>query len=215
MIILEAERVSVRMVVTSNTCISPEGSTTCYHGREGWDSSITSAKYSSEISQCALLLREEYWCLVLAIGLLKQGISVKVLERDLTAIRGEGKYRGPIQVQSNALAALQALDDEQQQSKCSTMWYCKFDTFHPAVNKGLPVTRVISRQVLQEILAERVMSLGGEAVIENGVHVVDYRQEVDRDRGKRLWLQFVKMELSILGTFWLVPTGFGQRFVTR
>ena len=43
--------------------------------------------------------------LVLAIGLLKQNISVKVLERDLTAIRGEGKYRGPIQVQSNALAA--------------------------------------------------------------------------------------------------------------
>lgn len=140
--------------------------------------------------------------LVLAIGLLKQGISVKVLERDLTAIRGEGKYRGPIQVQSNALAALQALDDEAAEQVlnygCITgdrvnglcdgvsgEWYCKFDTFHPAVDKGLPVTRVISRQVLQEILAERVMSLGGEAVIENGVHVVDYRQEVDRDSGKK------------------------------
>jgi hypothetical protein len=36
--------------------------------------------------------------LVLAVGLLKKGFDVKVFERDLTAIRGEGKYRGPIQV---------------------------------------------------------------------------------------------------------------------
>lgn len=36
--------------------------------------------------------------LVLAVGLLKQGFQVQVFERDLTAIRGEGKYRGPIQV---------------------------------------------------------------------------------------------------------------------
>ena len=36
--------------------------------------------------------------LVLAVSLLKRGFRVKVLERDLTAIRGEGKYRGPIQV---------------------------------------------------------------------------------------------------------------------
>lgn len=48
--------------------------------------------------------------LVLAVGLLKRGFEVKLLERDLTAIRGEGKYRGPIQLQSNALAALEALD---------------------------------------------------------------------------------------------------------
>lgn len=34
----------------------------------------------------------------------------QVFERDLTAIRGEGQYRGPIQVQSNALAALEAVD---------------------------------------------------------------------------------------------------------
>ena len=36
--------------------------------------------------------------LVLAVALLKRGFDVKVLERDVTAIRGEGKYRGPIQV---------------------------------------------------------------------------------------------------------------------
>jgi zeaxanthin epoxidase len=132
--------------------------------------------------------------LVLAVGLLKQGIDVKVLERDLTAIRGEGKYRGPIQVQSNALAALQALDEEIAEEVlrrgCITgdringlcdgvsgEWYCKFDTFHPAVDRGLPVTRVISRQVLQEILASRVDALGGASIVENGVNVVEYRQE--------------------------------------
>ena len=36
--------------------------------------------------------------LVLAVGLLKKGFPIQCLERDLTAIRGEGKYRGPIQV---------------------------------------------------------------------------------------------------------------------
>jgi len=36
--------------------------------------------------------------LVLALALLKQGVQVEVFERDLTAVRGEGKYRGPIQV---------------------------------------------------------------------------------------------------------------------
>ena len=36
--------------------------------------------------------------LVLAVGLLKRGFDVQVFEQNLTAIRGEGKYRGPIQV---------------------------------------------------------------------------------------------------------------------
>ena len=39
--------------------------------------------------------------LVLAVGLLNKGFPVQCLERDLTAIRGEGKYRGPIQVHSS------------------------------------------------------------------------------------------------------------------
>lgn len=41
--------------------------------------------------------------LVLAVGLLKRGFDVQVFERNLTAIRGEGKYRGPIQVQHEHL----------------------------------------------------------------------------------------------------------------
>ena len=35
---------------------------------------------------------------MLAVGLLKRGFDVKVFEKNITAIRGEGKYRGPIQV---------------------------------------------------------------------------------------------------------------------
>ena len=169
--------------------------------------------------------------LVLAVGLLKRGFEVTVLERDMTAIRGEGKYRGPIQVraltplllllvaaermrscalscrtppalqlgpsqcnaparppacppshptplaplprcclhaqiQSNALAALEALDKgvvqrvfeegcitgDRINGLCDGVtgdWYVKFDTFHPAADMGLPVTRVISRVLLQ------------------------------------------------------------------
>jgi len=38
--------------------------------------------------------------LTLALGLLRQGVRVQVLERDFTAVKGEGKLRGPIQVGS-------------------------------------------------------------------------------------------------------------------
>ena len=38
--------------------------------------------------------------LVLAVALLKRGFRVQIFERDLTAVRGEGKYRGPIQVRA-------------------------------------------------------------------------------------------------------------------
>lgn len=39
--------------------------------------------------------------LVLGVSLLKKGVDVQLFERDMTAIRGEGKYRGPIQVRSS------------------------------------------------------------------------------------------------------------------
>ncbi|KMZ69982.1 hypothetical protein ZOSMA_201G00130 [Zostera marina] len=109
------------------------------------------------------------------------------IERDLSAIRGEGQYRGPIQIQSNALAALEAIDldvaDEIMNSDCITgdringlvdgisgNWYTKFDTFTPAVSRGLPVTRVISRMTLQKTLAKAV---GADAIL-NGSNVVDF-----------------------------------------
>ncbi|KAK1309541.1 hypothetical protein QJS10_CPA09g00188 [Acorus calamus] len=124
--------------------------------------------------------------LVLALAAKRKGFDVVVFERDVSAIRGEGKYRGPIQIQSNALAVLEAIDpavgEEVMEAGCVTgdringlvdgisgSWYIKFDTFTPAAERGLPVTRVISRMTLQQILARAV----GEDVIMNGCNVVD------------------------------------------
>ncbi|CAL5031766.1 unnamed protein product [Urochloa decumbens] len=39
-----------------------------------------------------------------------EGVRGAVLERDVSAVRGEGRYRGPIMLQSNALAVLEAID---------------------------------------------------------------------------------------------------------
>jgi zeaxanthin epoxidase len=48
--------------------------------------------------------------LVFALAARRKGYDVTVFERDISAVRGEGQYRGPIQIQSNALAALEAID---------------------------------------------------------------------------------------------------------
>jgi zeaxanthin epoxidase len=58
--------------------------------------------------------------------------------------------------------------------------YVKFDTFHPAVEKGLPVTRVISRVTLQNFLADACVRVGGDSIISNDCHVVDYEEKVRR-----------------------------------
>lgn len=50
--------------------------------------------------------------LVFALAAKRKGFEVVVFEKDLSAIRGEGQYRGPIQIQSNALAALEAIDPD-------------------------------------------------------------------------------------------------------
>ncbi|PSS21278.1 Zeaxanthin epoxidase [Actinidia chinensis var. chinensis] len=131
--------------------------------------------------------------LVFALAAKRKGFEVLVFEKDLSAIRGEGQYRGPIQVQSNALAALEAIDmevaDEVMKAGCITgdringlvdgvsgNWYIKFDTFTPAAERGLPVTRVISRMTLQQILACAV----GEDVIMNESNVVDFEDDGDK-----------------------------------
>ncbi|CAI8588868.1 unnamed protein product [Vicia faba] len=125
--------------------------------------------------------------LVFALAAKRKGFEVVVFEKDLSAIRGEGRYRGPIQIQSNALAALEAIDlnvaEEVMRVGCITgdringlvdgvsgSWYIKFDTFTPAAERGLPVTRIISRMALQEILARAV----GEDVVMNASNVVDF-----------------------------------------
>ncbi|KAF7009408.1 hypothetical protein CFC21_023948 [Triticum aestivum] len=128
--------------------------------------------------------------LVLALAARRKGYDVTVFERDISAVRGEGQYRGPIQIQSNALAALEAIDmsvaEEVMREGCVTgdringlvdgisgSWYIKFDTFTPAADRGLPVTRVISRMTLQQILARAV----GDDAIMNDCHVVDFTDD--------------------------------------
>ncbi|KAL1536477.1 Zeaxanthin epoxidase, chloroplastic [Salvia divinorum] len=125
--------------------------------------------------------------LVFALAAKRKGFDVVVFERDLSAIKGEGQYRGPIQIQSNALAALEAIDmgvaDEVLNTGCITgdringlvdgisgNWYVKFDTFTPAAERGLPVTRVISRMTLQQILAAAV----GPEIIMNESNVMNF-----------------------------------------
>ncbi|ONK67235.1 uncharacterized protein A4U43_C06F18040 [Asparagus officinalis] len=128
--------------------------------------------------------------LVFALAAKRKGFDVLVFEKDMSAVRGEGQYRGPIQIQSNALAALEAIDlevaEEVMSSGCITgdringlvdgisgSWYIKFDTFTPAADRGLPVTRVISRMKLQQILARAV----GDDVIMNDSNVVDFADD--------------------------------------
>lgn len=54
--------------------------------------------------------------------------------------------------------------------------YIKFDTFTPAAERGLPVTRVISRMTLQQILARAV----GDDVIKNESNVVAFEDQGDK-----------------------------------
>lgn len=141
--------------------------------------------------------------LVFALAAKRKGFEVLVFEKDLSAVRGEGQYRGPIQIQSNALAALEAIDldvaEEVMAAGCITgdringlvdgvsgSWYVKFDTFTPAVDRGLPVTRVISRMTLQQILARGL----GEDFIMNESNVVDFEDDGNKvtvilENGKR------------------------------
>ncbi|CAI5468630.1 unnamed protein product [Closterium sp. Yama58-4] len=112
------------------------------------------------------------------------GISPRFAARGSTA----GRFK------SNALAALEAVDlrvaEEVMAAGCITgdringlcdgltgEWYVKFDTFTPAAEGGLPVTRVISRMTLQQILVDAV----GEDIIRNGLTVVDFE-----DQGKQV-----------------------------
>lgn len=50
--------------------------------------------------------------LVLALAAKQRGYDVKVFEKDLSAVRGEGMHRGPIQLLSSALAVLEAIDEK-------------------------------------------------------------------------------------------------------
>lgn len=74
--------------------------------------------------------------------------------------------------------------------------YVKFDTFTPAAERGLPVTRVISRMTLQEILARAV----GDDHIMNDSNVIDFEDDGNKVLGNLL------CELSkYQKIFWFCP----------
>ncbi|XP_010257459.1 PREDICTED: zeaxanthin epoxidase, chloroplastic-like isoform X2 [Nelumbo nucifera] len=131
--------------------------------------------------------------LVLALAAKNRGFDVKVFEKNLSAVRGEGQHRGPIQLLSNALAVLEAIDKDVAKKimeiGCVTgdringladglsgEWFTKFDLLTPAVERGLPVTQVICRMTLQDILLDAV----GSDIVSNRSNVVDFVEDSDK-----------------------------------
>ncbi|KAM7472448.1 hypothetical protein LguiA_010631 [Lonicera macranthoides] len=130
--------------------------------------------------------------LVLALAAKKrEGLfSVEVFERDLSSVRGEGRHRGPIQLLSSAMEVVEAIDEEVLrrvvEEGCVTgdringladgisgEWFAKFDLLSPAVKRGLPVTQVICRMALQDILLNAL----GPNIVTNNSKVVDFVQD--------------------------------------
>ncbi|ONI20237.1 hypothetical protein PRUPE_2G004400 [Prunus persica] len=118
------------------------------------------------------------------------GFEVEVFEKDLSLVRGEGQHRGPIQLMSSALAVLEAIDENVAKqimaAGCVTgnrtngfvdgvsgEWFTKFDLSSPAVSRGLPITQVICRMELQDILVNAV----GLDIVRNNSEVVDFIEE--------------------------------------
>lgn len=131
--------------------------------------------------------------LVLALAAKNRGHDVKVFERDLSAVRGEGRHRGPIQLLSSALAVLEAIDKDVArqivEAGCITgnringladglsgEWFTKFDLLTPAVSRGLPITQVICRIALQDILVNAV----GQDIVSNNSKVVDFVEDSNK-----------------------------------
>ncbi|KAK9283022.1 hypothetical protein L1049_011249 [Liquidambar formosana] len=131
--------------------------------------------------------------LVLALAAKHRGFEVKVFEKDLSAVRGEGRHRGPIQLLSSALAVLEAIDEnvarQIKEAGCVTgnringladglsgEWFTKFDLLTPAIRRGLPVTQVICRMALQDILVNAV----GFDIVSNKSKVVDFMDDSNK-----------------------------------
>ncbi|XP_077215554.1 zeaxanthin epoxidase, chloroplastic-like [Tasmannia lanceolata] len=131
--------------------------------------------------------------LVLGLAAKNRGFEVKIFEKNLSSVTGEGQYRGPIQLQSNALAVLEAIDkdafEQVMNAGCVTgdrlngladgltgNWFAKFDTLTPAIKRGLPVTQVICRMRLQNILVNAV----GFDMIHNTSKVVDFKEDSNK-----------------------------------
>ena len=79
--------------------------------------------------------------LVLALAAKHRGYEVKVFEKDLSAVRGEGRHRGPIQLLSGALAVLETIDQsvarQIMEAGCVTLNCFQLCWIHPSMWKDL------------------------------------------------------------------------------
>ncbi|KAK6162912.1 hypothetical protein DH2020_002753 [Rehmannia glutinosa] len=131
--------------------------------------------------------------LVFALAAKRSGFDVTVFEKDLTAVRGEGRDRGPIQLLSSAMGLLEDIDKDVVREIMETgyvtgdrtngladgktgQWFTKFDFLTPALQKGIPVTQIICRMELQRVLLNAV----GDDLVINNSKVVDFVTDANK-----------------------------------
>ena len=128
--------------------------------------------------------------LITALSLQRKGMKVKVFEK----VKEYKLFGGPIQLQCNAQGALDSIapDVLEQIWEKSTItgdrvnglldggagdWFYRFDTRQPCYNNGLPLTLVIARYDLLDILRNAVgqENIAMETVVASYEHVGDDR----------------------------------------
>jgi len=126
--------------------------------------------------------------LSLAVSCKKKGMDVHVFEK----VKEYKPFGGPIQLQCNAMGTLEAIDYELANliyDNCTVTgdringlldgrkgsWFFRFDTRQPCYKNGLPLTLVINRSKLLEVMCQCV----GKDLITTSAEIVDYREEDD------------------------------------
>ena len=148
------------------------------------------------------------------IGGLVLANALRAKEMDFTIFEKTKQYSpfgGPIQIQSNALAAIEAIDKDMCHEIMAAgtitgnrvnglkdgktgKWYCQFDTGAPARKQGLPLTRVVDRPDLQQILLKYLKTNHAFAsvIVENSP---DLQEELSKN-GKTQQLRYGTEVLS-------------------
>ena len=128
-----------------------------------------------------------------AIALQSKGIPFTLYEK----VKEYKPFGGPIQLQCNALESLEAIDMKvaRQVMDLGTVtgdringlldgktgeWFLRFDTRKPALKKGLPLTLVLNRYVLLDILQKAVKPEN----IKLGRRIASYEEVACEETGK-------------------------------
>ena len=124
--------------------------------------------------------------LTFALAAQERGLDVQVFER----VKQYKPFGGPIQMQCNALGALEAISPAFAEDVISTgcvtgdringlldgvsgRWWMRFDTRQPCRRNGLPLTLVINRPDLLQMLLDALRP----GVVERGIEVMGYTQD--------------------------------------